>query len=35
MHEGKRKVVKLMRTLPTGQRVVLINGEQKIIDPKK
>lgn len=33
MHEGVEKTVKLLRTLPDGKRVVLINGEKKIVDP--
>lgn len=34
VHDGKPKVVKLLRTLPSGQRVVLVNGEKKIVDPQ-
>ena len=32
MYQGKETVVKLDRTLPSGKRVVIINGEKKIID---
>jgi hypothetical protein len=32
MYQGKETVVELDRTLPSGKRVVIINGEKKIID---
>jgi S-adenosylmethionine hydrolase len=31
---GKREQVKVVKTFPDGRKVVEINGEQKIIDPR-